>query len=116
MKATAPTARSPERRAKIAAAKRGKPRPAHVIEILRRVNTGRKHSAASRAKMSAARKAWAARGDLAPAPRVPWSAKEIELLLTLPAATVAKRTGRTLQAVYARRSLLKLPDGRRAAK
>lgn len=43
----------PARRAKIAASRRGKPRPPHVIEILRVVNWGKKASAETRAKMSA---------------------------------------------------------------
>jgi hypothetical protein len=54
----------PGRRAKIAAAKRGKPRPASVIETLRKANTGRKLSTATRAKMSAAHKQ---RGTIPPA-------------------------------------------------
>jgi hypothetical protein len=49
-------ARDPVRRAKIAAAKRGKPRPRRVIDALRRANLGRKLSAEQRAKMSAAHK------------------------------------------------------------
>jgi len=44
------------RRAKIAAAKLGKPRPPEVIEALRRANLGKKLSAATRAKMSATHK------------------------------------------------------------
>ncbi len=49
-------ARDPERRAKIAAAKRGKSRPAHVIEAMVKARTGMKHSAASRKKMSESRR------------------------------------------------------------
>src|SRR5262245_21896241 len=41
---------TPERAAKIAAAKRGKPRPCHLIEAVRRANLGRKHSPETRAK------------------------------------------------------------------
>src|SRR5690349_3597163 len=52
--------KSPERGAKIAAALRGKPRPAHVIDAVRRANTGRKASAKARRKMSEARKRRAA--------------------------------------------------------
>ncbi|WP_202921847.1 hypothetical protein [Anatilimnocola aggregata] len=74
VKAIAPSARSPVRRAKIAAAKRGKPRPAHVVEILRQANVGKRHTEASRAKMSASQKARAALGNLPPAAGVPWSA------------------------------------------
>jgi len=50
-------ARDPVRRAKIAASRRGKPRPPEVIEALRRANLGKKLSAETRAKMSAAHKA-----------------------------------------------------------
>lgn len=42
--------------AKIAAAKRGKPRPPHVVEAMRLANIGKKHTAETRAKMSAAHK------------------------------------------------------------
>jgi hypothetical protein len=42
------------RRERIAAAKRGKPRPAHVIEAMRRGRTGRPHSEEAKAKMRAA--------------------------------------------------------------
>ena len=41
--------------------------------------------------------------------------EEDRLIRTLPAAEVVKRTGRTLQAVYSRRSLLRMPDGRTKA-
>src|SRR5947207_2605029 len=41
----------PERRAKIAAAKRGKPRPPHVVEAIRRSHLGRHHSEETRQKM-----------------------------------------------------------------
>src|SRR5262249_20075119 len=42
----------PERCAKIAAAKRGKPRPRHVIEAMIAANRGRKHTPEHRKKMS----------------------------------------------------------------
>jgi hypothetical protein len=45
------TAGSPERRAKISAAQRGKPRPAHVVEAVRKAMTGRKLSADHRRKV-----------------------------------------------------------------
>ena len=44
----------PARRAKIAAAKVGVPRPAHVIEAMRQGRTGKAQSAEARAKMRAA--------------------------------------------------------------
>jgi hypothetical protein len=47
-------ARDPERREKIAASKRGKPRPPHVIEALRRANVDSPPSAGARRKMSEA--------------------------------------------------------------
>jgi len=67
-------ARDPGRRAKIAAAKRGKPRPPEVIEALRRANLGKKLSAATRAKMSAAHKA---RGTWPPRQRSELPRREI---------------------------------------
>jgi len=103
-------ARDPIRCAKIAAAKRGKPRPAHVIAAIRKANIGRKLSLEHRRKMSAAQKR---RGTRPPAAGKPWEAWEVELCLTLPSAEVAKRTGRKLSAVCSRRYLLGVPDGRR---
>src|SRR3569623_891179 len=44
--------RDPERRAKIAAAKRGKPRPPEVIEAMRNANLGKSASAKTRRQMS----------------------------------------------------------------
>jgi hypothetical protein len=42
-----------------------------------------------------------------------WTPEEDDLVRTLPAAEVVRRTGRTLAAMYVRRSLLGVPDGRR---
>jgi hypothetical protein len=42
-----------------------------------------------------------------------WTPEEDELVRTLPVEEVVRRTGRSLIAVYARRSKLKVPDGRR---
>jgi hypothetical protein len=56
----------PERNAKIAAPVRGKPRPPHVLEALRRANKGRGLSADQRRKMSEAHKR---RGTQLPAHR-----------------------------------------------
>ena len=103
-------ATEPDRRAKIAAAKRGQPRPRHVIEAMREANRGRPASAETRARMSAAHQA---RGTRPPAAGVPWTAAEDEAVRTLPAPEAAKATGRTLTAVYSRRLTLGLPDGRR---
>ena len=56
----------PERAAKIAAAKKGKPRPPHVIEAMRSANIGRKHTVETRRKMSEAHKR---RGTMPPKAR-----------------------------------------------
>lgn len=96
-------ARDPERCAKIAAARKGKPRPKSAMEPARLANIGRVPSAATRAKMSASQKK---RGAWPPAAGRPWTAAEEKLLATLPTAEVAKRTGRSVWAVnYRRRKL-----------
>jgi len=41
----------PDRRAQVSAAKKGKPRPPHVQELLRMLRVGRKHTEETRAKM-----------------------------------------------------------------
>jgi hypothetical protein len=101
---------SAERREKIAASGRGKPRPPHVIEAVRKVHAGRAHTEEARRKMSEASRK---RGALVPGTRL-WTAREDALVRTLPAEQVARKTRRTLAAVYARRRELKLPDGRSA--
>jgi hypothetical protein len=95
-------ARDPKRCRKIAEAKRGKPRPRHVVEAMRRAWLGSHHSEESRRKMSETRRK---RGILVLGTIV-WTAEEDELLKTLPAQEVARRTGRTLTAVFARRRRL----------
>lgn len=102
-------ARDPGRRAKIAEARRGKPRPRTVIDALRRANRGRKLSAEHRAKMSAAHKL---RGTRPLKAGRPWAAWEDSLLAKLGPAEVARRTSRTLTAVYMRRTELGINDGR----
>jgi hypothetical protein len=52
--AARPTLASPERCEKIAASRRGKPRPRHVIEAMRQGRTGKPHDSETRRKMSAA--------------------------------------------------------------
>ena len=99
--------KSPERAAKIAAGRRGKPRPPHVAEAVRRANLGRKLSAESRQKMSEAHKR---RGTIPPAAGVPWTADEEALLGTMSDAEVAARTGRTLVAVQSRRYVFGVPN------
>jgi hypothetical protein len=51
------------------------------------------------------------RGTLVPGTKV-WTAEEDELVKTLSAEEAAKKTGRSLKAVYERRRL-GMPDGRR---
>jgi Ni/Co efflux regulator RcnB len=99
-----------QRRDKIAAAKRGKPRPPAVIEALAAANRGRQLSEETRQKMSEAHKR---RGTRPPAAGRPWTPEEDSLLRAFPAKEVARRTGRSLTAVYNRRIDLGLPDGRR---
>jgi NUMOD3 motif len=101
-------AQDPERRGKIAAARRGKPRPPHVVQAVITAHRGKPLSEETRRKMSAAHKR---RGTLVPGTRL-WTAEEDELVWTLPRGEAARRTGRTLQAVTARRRRLGLPDGR----
>jgi hypothetical protein len=73
-----------------------------------------RHTEESRRKMSEAHRK---RGILVPG-TIPWTTEEDELLKTLPAEEVARRTGRTLEAVYTRRRRLRKigpspsPDGR----
>lgn len=105
-------ARDPGRRSKIAASKRGKPRPAHVIEALRQANLGRPLSAETRRKMSEAHKR---RRSWPPAAGRPWTPEEDELVRTLRIADAAKQTGRTVSAVKGRRNKLRVPDGRTKA-
>ena len=97
-------ARDPERVAKIAASRRGKPLAASVRAALRKANLGKKASEATRQKMSEAAKAW---GTWPPAAGRAWTAKEDRLALTLPTAQAAKRTGRTVSAVESRRGKLR---------
>jgi hypothetical protein len=102
----------PVRYAKIAAAKRGKPRPAHVVAAVAAAHRGTHHTPEARRKMSEARRL---RRACLPKPGSPWTEQEDALVRTLAAKEVAKRTGRTLVAVWARRRQLQLPDGRTRA-
>jgi hypothetical protein len=63
----------PERRAKIAEAKRGKPRPPHVGEAVAAAHRGKRASEATRRKMSASHKR---RGTRPPKAARPWTAEE----------------------------------------
>jgi hypothetical protein len=100
----------PERCRKISEAKRGITNPPSVVETIGRIWCGKHFSNDHRAKISAAHKAWRTRP---PKAGRPWTKAEDALLARLPVAEVARRTGRSLQAVYARRHDLGLPDGRR---
>jgi hypothetical protein len=53
------------------------------------------------------------RGTLPPWASKPWTAEEDELVQQLLAREAAARTGRTLPAVYTRRSVLGLNEGRK---
>lgn len=101
---------APERRAKIAAARRGKPRPKHVIAAMRRRMKGTRLSNQARRRMSETHKA---RGTRPPAAGRAWEPWEDELVRTLPTAAAVTKTGRTLSAVRNRRYALGVPDGRR---
>jgi hypothetical protein len=97
------------RRAKIAAAKRGKPRPRHVIEAMAAGRRGKPHDEEARRKMSAAQRR---RGARPPQAGRPWHPREDDLARRLPAPEVGRRTGRTLTDAYGRRVKLGMPDGR----
>jgi hypothetical protein len=102
-------ARDPERCRRIAEARRANPSPPHVMEAMHAARRGLPHTDEARQRMSATHRR---RGTLVPG-TVPWAADEDELVRTLPAEEVARRTGRSLQAVYKRRFRLGVPDGRR---
>jgi len=104
-------ARDRERCEKIAAAKRGKPRPAHVREAIRRAHTGRVHTEEERRKRSEAHKR---RGTWRPAAGRPWTAAEDEVVRTMRLCEAVKMLrDRTAESVRSRRRTLGVPDGRR---
>lgn len=107
--AAAPTLGSAERREKIASSLRGKPRPPHVVEAMKKGRTGKPQGAHVG---EAVRAANLRRGARPPAAGKPWTAEEDEAVRTLAPKEVAQRTGRTLKSVYDRRRALGLPDGR----
>jgi hypothetical protein len=98
-----------ERRRKLSTRFKGVPRPRHVMRALQAGRRGKPHPPEVRARLSALAKA---RGIRPPTAGPPWTERENELVRTLPPAEVARRTGRTLQAVYDQRSRLGVPDGR----
>jgi hypothetical protein len=85
-----------------------KQRARSTMEPAWKANRGRKHTKKDRKKMSQAHRN---RGTIPPGLR-PWTAEEDKLVRQLPASKVVARTGRTLSAVYTRRSILGLNDGR----
>jgi hypothetical protein len=101
-------ARDPERCRKISETMRGNPKPPHVLEAMHEARRGSHHTEEARQRMSATHRQ---RGTLVPG-TIPWTAGEDELVRTLPAEEAARRTGRSLQAVYKRRYRLGVPDGR----
>jgi hypothetical protein len=103
-----PTLDAP-RRAKISAAKIGKPRPASVVAAIRRAHIGHRQSAESRRKMSESHRR---RGTRPPWLNAPWAAWEDEAVRTLRPVAAAATTGRTLFAVFSRRHKLGLNEGR----
>jgi hypothetical protein len=101
----------PERRAKIAAAKRGKKRPPEFVETMRKAKTGTTHTTAARAKMSAAH---TKRGTRPPKAGRAWTEEEDEAVRNLTPMQAEEVTGRSISAIYSRRHELGLPDGRRS--
>ena len=103
-KALLPALRSPERRAKISAAKLGKPRP--DLSERNRSRRGTKLSADARQRM---KEAWQRHGFVGGKKGArAWTAAEDELVRTLPTAEVVRLTGRTLASVGSRRRKLRL--------
>jgi hypothetical protein len=96
------------RRAKLAAAMRGKKRDRRVVEALAAQRRGTRHWEESRRRMSETHRR---RGTLVPG-TVVWTEREDAPVRSLPAAEAARRTGRTLGAVWQRRQS-EVPDGRR---
>jgi hypothetical protein len=102
--------RSPERAAKIAAAKRGRPRPEHVQEMLRRMWLGKRHSKATRRKMSESQKRL---GRIINGRA--WLPEEDALLGTDIDRVIAEKLGRTWSSVCSRREGLGIPSYRLAS-
>jgi hypothetical protein len=98
-------ARDPERCEKIAAAKRGKPRPRYVIQAMRKGRKGKPHTEETRRQMSEAHRR---RGTIPPEAGRPWTAKEESMLGKVPDEVLAKKTGRKVSAVVSRRYLCRI--------
>jgi hypothetical protein len=103
---------SPERAAKISAAKRGKPRPPEVMAKLRAANRGRKPTEATRQKM---REAALRRGAYPPAAGRPFTPEEDVLLGAMTDKAVAEQLGRDQKTIQARRVRLGIPSFRKHA-
>jgi hypothetical protein len=100
----------PARRHRIAEAQRGKKRPAHVIEAMRKGRTGKPqppHVGRIVAASNRRRKAMGLVGF-----GKAWTIEDDKLCRELPAGVVAERSGRTLSSVYSRRVKLEVEDGR----
>jgi hypothetical protein len=95
----------PKRRAKIAAAHRGRKRPEEVRRAISAALTGRKRTVEHCQNLSAAHKK---RGTWPPKAGRPWTARENAWLRTLPPADIMYKTGRTLRAIYNQRQVLGL--------
>jgi len=91
---------------------RARPRPPRFVEAMRRGRQAAPQSEETRARTSAALRR---PGTRPPKAGRLWTPEADELVRTLPAAEAARRTGRTLKAVWARRRELGMPDGRTRA-
>ena len=95
--------RSPEFAAKISAATKGKPKPPHVVEAMRRAATGYKASEETRAKMSATHERLCAERRAA---GEGWQDTWDDLLGSMSDKELAKRLGVHASTVFVRRKLL----------
>jgi hypothetical protein len=98
-------ARDPVPCEKIAASKRGKPRPRHVIEAMREGRKGKPHTEEAREKM---REAACRRGLHLPNGARPWTPQEESLLGKVPDELLARKTGRKVSAVVQRHYLRRI--------
>ena len=107
--AAALTIDDPERNEKIRAKATGRKHTEKAKAKMRARKLGVKLSEATRRKISEAVKS---QGRRPPLPFPEWPAADDDLCRTLPPAVVAARTGRTIKAVYSRRWVLGMHDGR----
>jgi hypothetical protein len=104
-------ARDPERLRKISEAFKGKPRPAHVIEAMRKGRTGKPQPPHVRKIVAASNRRRKAMGLVGNGKA--WTVEDDKLVRMLPTSAVARRTGRTLTSIYIRRVRLGVKDGRK---